>query len=101
MTVSQNIDLINQVDASYDDMITVTDVPKGNFMAVTNIMAPANGSTIREITVSLMPADWAEGGTNTIGTGLFVRQSGETAIKVTVQDSNGADLASNTTNYSS
>ena len=99
MTVSQHINSINPNENTYDDDITVTDVPKGEFLAVTSNSLP-DGSSTREITVELMPLEQAPGGTRTTNTGLFIRQDGETAMKVTVSR-NGTTLADNTTNYSS
>lgn len=98
MTVSQQINFVIPENKAYDDDITVTDVPAGQFLAVTANMIPVGAST-REVTVTLMPMEQAPGGTRTINTGLFVRQDGETAIKVTVER-DGTKLAENTTNYS-
>ena len=96
MTVSQTINHINE--NNYDDDITVTDVPKGHFTAVTeNVFA--SGSSTREIRVELLPLEQHSGGTVTTNTGLFVKQNGETAIKVTVMQ-NGQELGANTVNYS-
>ena len=97
MDVSQKINLIN--DNNYDDDITVSDVPKGQFLAVVAITPPAEGSTTREIKVELMELEQAPGGTRTVNTGLFVRRDGETAIHVTVSQE-GTQLGENTTNYS-
>lgn len=97
MTVSQVLNHIN--DNNYDDDITVTDVPKGYFLAVTSIKAPADGSTTREITIDLLPLEQAPGGTRTTNSGLFVRKPGEDAVKVTVKQ-DGKDLAENTQAYS-
>ncbi len=96
MNVSQQINHIN--DNSYDDDITVTDVPKGHFLAVTSISLP-EGSNTREITVDILPLEQAPGGTRTTNTGLFIRKADETQIKVTVQQ-DGNTLAENTTSYS-
>lgn len=95
MNVSQHLNHVN--DNSYDDDITVTDVPRGYFLAVTSISLP-EGSTTREITVDIMPLEQAPGGTRTVNSGLFVRKEGETAVKVTVSQ-DGSELASNTTDY--
>lgn len=95
MNVSQQINHIN--DNSYDDDVTVTDVPQQYFLAVTSINLP-EGSTTREVTIDLLPLEQAPGGTRTTNTGLFVRQPNETSIKVTVQQ-DGKALAENTTNY--
>lgn len=96
MNVSQVINHINE--NSYDDDITVTDVPKGQFLALTS-NSIAEGATTREMTIELMDLEQAPGGTRTTNSGLFVRKDGETAIKVTVRR-DGQDLAENTTNYS-
>ena len=98
MTVSQHINSVNPDDKTYDDDITVTDVPQGQFLALTSISI-ADGATTREMTVELMDLEQAPGGTRTINSGLFVRQDGETAIKVTVSR-DGSALAENTTDYS-
>lgn len=99
MTVSQTINSINPDDKTYDDDITVTDVPKGQFLALTSNSLP-DGSSTREMTVELMDLEQAPGGTRTLNSGLFVRKDGETAIKVTVSR-DGSTLAENTTNYPS
>ena len=96
MNVSQVINHIN--DNSYDDDITVTDVPKGQFLALTS-NSIADGATTREMTIELMDLEQAPGGTRTTNSGLFVRKNGETAIKVTVSR-DGSILAENTTDYS-
>lgn len=95
MDVSQKLNHVN--DQNYDDDITATDVPKGHFLAVTNITLP-EGSDTREITVELLPLEQAPGGTRTVNSGLFVRRDGEKAVKVTVSQ-DGKELASNTTDY--
>ncbi|WP_020536783.1 hypothetical protein [Lewinella cohaerens] len=95
MNVSQQINHVNE--NNYDDDITVTDVPKGYFLAVTSITLP-EGSATREVTVQLLPLEQAPGGTRTTNTGLFVRKAGEAQIKVTVQQ-DGNTLAENTSNY--
>ena len=96
MTVSQRINHINE--NSYDDDITVTDVPKGYFLAPTGNSIP-HGSTTREIRIDIFPLEQAPGGTRTINTGLFVRQQDETEIKVTVYQ-DGNEQATNTQAYS-
>lgn len=96
MTVSQKLNHLN--DENYDDDITVTDVPKGQFIAVTSVTLP-DGSTTREITVTLMSMPVAEGGTNTTNSGLWIKQAAETAVKVTVVNEGGQEQCSNTTNY--
>ena len=96
MTVSQQINHIQ--DQEYDDDITVTEVPKGYFMAITANNPPAQGGTTREIRVDLMAAEWAPGGTRSTNTNVLIRQSGETAIQVKVY--NGSTLeAENTASY--
>ncbi|MEO1261386.1 MAG: hypothetical protein AAFZ15_21455 [Bacteroidota bacterium] len=97
MNVSQKINHLN--DNSYDDDITVTDVPQGQFLAIT-ANSIANGATTREISISLMSLEQAPGGTRTTNTNLFVRQGGETAIQVKVYAVDGTELASNTQDYS-
>ena len=99
MTISQEITLLNQDDKSYDDTVTVTDVPNGYFLA--EISDEYNNPPTREITFQMMALQQAQGGTQTVGTGLFVRQDGETAVKVIVQDDSGKQVAENTTNYPS
>lgn len=96
MNVSQQINHINE--NNYDDDITITDVAKGYFLAVTSITLP-EGSATREVTVQLLPLEQAPGGTRTTNTGLFIRKAGEDQIKVTVQQ-DGNTLAENTTSYS-
>lgn len=95
MTVSQQINLINE--SNYDDDITVTDVPSGFFLAVIKNQV-TSGSSTREITIELMQLPQADGGTKTVSSGIFVRVSGETSIKVTVKK-DGNVLGENTTNY--
>ena len=97
MTVSQQINTINPNENTYDDDITVTDVPQGYFLAVTS-NSIMDGSSTREITVELFPLEQAPGGTRTTNSGLYVRQNGETAIKVTVSR-DGSTVAENTTDY--
>ncbi|MEL6661015.1 MAG: hypothetical protein AAFP77_03650 [Bacteroidota bacterium] len=97
MTVSQQINSIDPDQNTYDDDITVTDVPKGQFLAVIS-NSIADGSSTREMTVELMDLEQAPGGTRTVNSGLYVRQDGETAVKVTVQR-DGQALEGNTTNY--
>jgi hypothetical protein len=77
----------------------VTDIPKGYFIAITSNTAPADGETTRQMQVTLMPAEWADGGTHSIGSGVYIRKDGETAVCVKVEDTNGAQQAENTTNY--
>ena len=97
MTVSQHINSVNPDQKAYDDDITITDVPQGQFPAVT-ANSIADGSTTREMTVELFALEQDPGGTRTINSGLYVRQDGETAVKVTVQ-MNGSAVAENTTDY--
>jgi len=96
MTVSQQLNHVNE--NLYDDDITITDIPQGNFPAViaNNF---TEGSTTREISVSIMPLEQAPGGTINCNTGIFPKGSGETTVKVTVKDINGSELATNTANY--
>ena len=95
MTVSQVINHVN--DNSYDDDITVTDIPTGHFIAVIENTI-AQDATIREMTVDIMPLPQASGGIMTINSNLYIRQFNETAVHVKVTQ-NGTELASNTTNY--
>lgn len=96
MTVSQQLNNVNE--NFYDDDITITDIPQGNFPAViaNNL---AEGSTTREISVSIMPLEQAPGGTMNCNPGIFSKGDSESAVKVTVKDMNGSELATNTTNY--
>ncbi len=96
MNASQQLNHINE--NSYDDDITVTDVPKGQFLAVTANSLP-DGSDTREISVELLPLEQAPGGTRIVNTGLYIRKENERSVKVTVME-NGKELAANTTNYS-
>lgn len=99
MTCSQRINLIMAEDKSYDDDIIVTDVPKGYYIAVTQNDPPVSGSATREIKVEILQGgEWADGGTSTISSGVYIRQNEETEIKVTViQD--GTMKCENTTAY--
>ena len=96
ISVSQTLNHINE--NNYDDDITVTDIPKGHFAAVTNISISA-GETTRSVTVDLLPLEQSDGGTQTVNTGLYVRQQDETAVKAIVKE-NGKEVAENTTSYS-
>jgi len=98
MTVSQKINAVTPEQNAYDDDITVTDVPPQQFLAVVQNNPPAAGDTTRHMVVELMDLEQAPGGTRTINSGLYIRQDGETAVKVTVQRQ-GQQLAENTTNY--
>ena len=96
MNVSQVLHHINE--NNYDDDITVTDVPDNNFLAVTaNDYDP--GTTIRILRVEILPLEGSHGGTQTVNSGLFVRQEDESAVTAQVfQD--GKELSQNTQNYS-
>ena len=96
MDVSQVINHIN--DQNYDDDITVTDIPRGNFIAVTGNMYDPE-TTLRDIRVDILPFEQEDRSTQTINSGLFVRQEDETGIKATVYQ-DGKELASNTQKYS-
>lgn len=98
MTVSQELTLLVAADKSYDDSITVTDVPKEQFIALTN---ETYTEPTRTFTVQLMNLQQSDGGTMTIGSGLFVREDGETSTKVIVLDTSGKQVAENTTDYPS
>lgn len=102
MTVSQKLEPAgNGNNMDWFDDITVTDVPKGHFLAVTENNQPAGGATTRNITVQCMAAEWAPGGTMRVDTGLYVRKSGETEVCVKVMDTSGVtEIATNTTAYS-
>ena len=95
MTVSQVLNHINE--QNYDDDITVTDIPSGNFIAVTGMNFDPNTGT-REIRVDILPFEQEHRSTQTINSGLFVRQDGEDKVKVTVYQDN-KELASNTQAY--
>ena len=96
MNVSQVLNHINE--NNYDDDITITDIPKGHFPAVTSITLP-QGSNTREIRVDILPMEQIDGGTMNVNSGLFVRGADETAVKATVYQ-DGKELASNTQSYS-
>ncbi len=95
MTVSQKLEHINE--NSYEDIITITDIPKGYFPAATGNSLPADAST-REITVEIMALEQSPGGTMTADPGLYVKGADETAVKVTVNQ-DGKMLAENTQSY--
>lgn len=96
MTVSQVLNHIN--DQNYDDDITVTDIDPGNFIAVTaSVFDPEK--SIRNIRVDILPLEQENRSTQTINSGLFVRQEGSTGVKVTVYQ-DGKEMASNTQDYS-
>jgi len=96
MNVSQVLNHINE--NNYDDDITVTDIPTGNFIAVTGMnFDPENGT--RDIRVDILPLEQENRSTQTVNSGLFVRQDGEDAVKATVYQ-DGRELASNTQKYS-
>lgn len=95
MTCSQRITNINE--NSYDDDITVTNIPMGHFIAVIgNVLQ--DGSTTREIKVEIMPLEAMEQTTQTTNSGLFVRSAGETEIQVEVYK-DGQELCVNTMSY--
>ncbi len=96
MTVSQVLNHI--AENNYDDDITVTDIPPHNFIAVTG-MTYNEGDTTRDIRVDILPLEQENRSTQTINSGLFVRQEDETAVKVTVYQDD-KELAQNTQNYS-
>lgn len=98
MTCSQQITLVSKDDHTYNNDITVTDIPKGYFITLTSNDPPEVGATIRTMQVSLMPAAWAEGGTNTVNSDLYVRQDGEVEVKaIVIQE--GSTKCENTTTY--
>ena len=98
MTISQNISAIDPDQKSYEDEITITDIPQGHFPAVTAMSVP-DGSDTREITVNIFSLEQNPGGTQTVYTGLYIRKDGETAIKVTVINEAGSTAGSNTASY--
>jgi hypothetical protein len=98
MTITQEITLLNATDNTYEDAVTVTDIPQGYFLA---LVAETPNPPIKELTLKLMNLPQAQGGTNTINTGLFVRQEGETSVKVIVLDESGQQVAENTADYPS
>lgn len=98
MTLSQEIILIDQGTRTYDDAITVTDVPQGEFLAVTASTPPTEGESTRLITVDIFPLEQAPGGTRTIHPSVYVRKEGETSVKVSLMR-DGNLLAENTTDY--
>ena len=95
MDVSQVLNHINE--RNYDDDITVTDIPSGNFIAVTGITYDPD-TTIRDIRVDILPLEQENRSTQTVNSGLFVRQDGEKQVKATVYQ-DGKELASNTQGY--
>ena len=96
ITVSQQLNHINE--NNYDDDITVTNVPKGHFAAVVSVLI-SPGETTRSVTVDLLPLEQSDGGTQTVNTGLYVRQPDENDVRVTVLD-NRKEVAENMTSYS-
>lgn len=98
MTVSQQLNSIEASSNSYDDDITITDIPPGYFPGVTDVQAPTGGSTTRKITVTLMLLEQAPGGTSVVNSNLYTKTAAETSVKVTVVK-DGNTLAENTTNY--
>ena len=95
MNVSQVLNHINE--QNYDDDITVTDIPPKNFLAVTgNSFEPGNKT--RHIRVDILPIDTETQSTQTVNSGLFVRQDGEENVQATVYQ-DGRELASNTQAY--
>jgi len=95
MTVSQVLNHIN--DNSYDDDITVKNIPEHSFIAVTGMRLEEGGS-IRDIRVDILPLPQETRPTQTINSGLFVRLETETAVKVTVYQDNKA-VAENKKDY--
>lgn len=79
---SQNLE--NVEESQWSNVITA-EVPKGNFIAITSNKVE-EGSSQRVITVEEMELDVAEGGTLETETGVFVRQEGETSVKVVLTD---------------
>lgn len=96
MNVSQVLNHINE--NNYDDDITVTDIAPHNFIAVTAV-AYDEGNSTREISVEVLPLEQEMSSTQTTNSGLFIRNEGETAVKVTVYQ-DGKELANNTQRYS-
>ena len=96
MQVSQVLNHI--IEENYDDDITVTDIPSGNFIAVTGNVYNPDTST-RDIRLDILWLGQEHRSTQTVNSGLFVRQDGEKAVKATVYQDD-RELASNTQNYS-
>ncbi|MEM9546312.1 MAG: hypothetical protein AAGA77_10070 [Bacteroidota bacterium] len=82
---------------NYDDDITVTDVPPRHFIAVT-ASAYNPDTKLRDIRVEIMPVESETTSTQTVNSGLFVRQDGSTGVKATVYQDD-KELASNTQDY--
>lgn len=95
MTVSQVLNHINETN--YDDDITVTDVPPKNFLAVTGTSYDSD-TGVRSFRVDILPIDQETNSTQTVNTGLYVKQDGEKSVTATVYQ-DGKDLASNTQGY--
>ncbi|MCP4439601.1 MAG: hypothetical protein GY810_11720 [Aureispira sp.] len=95
MNASQQINHINE--NNYDVDISVTDVPKGHFTAVTANSFDGN-SSLREIRVEILPLEQHQGGTVSTNSGLFVKGDNENAIQVKIYK-DGQEVASNTQSY--
>ena len=105
VTVSQKFESLGQ-DNEYIDHITVTNVPNGDFLIETADIPPGDGQNTRTINVQFKSLDNPDvdlpGGTKTIQTGMYVRETDETQVTVHVYDTDGTTLlASNTQAYSS
>lgn len=95
MTVTQDLNHVN--DNTYEDEVTITDIPKGYFPAATGNSLP-EGSSTREVRVDILPLEQSPGGTMHTNPGLYVKGADETAVKVTVYE-DGKVMAENTQNY--
>ena len=98
MTVSQDIYKLKEdpTQTTYDDTITVDGIADKHIVAITSITAEA---PTRQITITVMSADFDTPSQQSVSTGIYKRLDGETAVKVTVEQ-DGAEQASNTTDYS-
>lgn len=83
MKCSQQLDQSQGDKRVWFDTITVTDIPKGYFLAVTSNSLALDG-TVRQVIITLMPASWADGGTHAIGTGAYLRGEHEKAVHTKV-----------------
>lgn len=104
-TVSQTLN--NLADAgefaantenNWSDTIT-SDNEKGYFIAVT-ANSIVEGAAQREITATMIASEEAPE-ENTVDSGCFPRQTGETSVKVTLLDQTGKEVASSVTDYPS
>ena len=92
---SQTLNHINE--NNYDDDITVENIEKGWFPAVTSNTLNDQG-TQREMTVTLLELDASPGGTMSTNSGLYIRQANEASVKATLMKE-GAVLDTNVQDY--